>query len=238
MKKLLFFLIPVVFILACQEQEQQKQVLIFSKTASFRHSCIDQGIQAIQQLGADNGFETITTEDATYFTKDKLQHFQTVIFFNTTGNVLNDVQQKEFEQYIQNGGGFVGIHAAADTEYDWQWYNQLVGAYFDSHPQIQTAKLLVNDKNHRATQMLPSIWERSDEWYNYKSIQEHINVLIQIDENSYSGGTNGEQHPMAWYHDFEGGRAFYTGLGHTEASYNEPLFLEHLLGGINYALGN
>jgi type 1 glutamine amidotransferase len=151
--------------------------------------------------------------------------------------VLNDAQQAAFEQYIRSGKGFVGIHAATDTEYDWPWYNRLVGAYFSSHPAIQPAVVRVINKTHSSTSFLPDAWSRTDEWYNFRNIQPTITVLATLDETTYIGGTNGTNHPIAWYHSYDGGRAFYTAGGHTAESYREPLFLRHLLGGIQYAIG-
>ena len=175
-----------------------------------------------------------TTENADYFEEATLQQYAAVIFLNTTGDVLDYPQQASFERYIQAGGGFVGVHAATDTEYDWKWYNDLVGAYFKGHPKIQTATLNCINQTHPSTSFLEETWVKKDEWYNFKNINPDVNVLLTIDETSYEGGTNGASHPMAWYHDYDGGRAFYTGLGHTEETYQEPLFLQHLLGGIQY----
>ncbi len=215
----------------------KNQILVFSKTAGFRHSSIEVGIAAIQKLGTENGFEVFSTEDADYFEEDSLKEFSAVVFLNTTGDVLNPKQQSDFERYIQAGGGYVGIHSASDTEYNWDWYGKMVGAYFNGHPQIQEAKLKVVDSNHASCKHLPNPWERTDEWYNFKNLNEDVNILLQIDETSYEGGTNGENHPMAWYHDYDGGRAFYTGLGHTEESFSEENYLQHLLKGIQYAMG-
>ena len=134
----------------------------------------------------------------------------------------------------------MGIHAAADTEYEWPWYNKLVGAYFSSHPNnsnVRKATVDVTDKSHPSTAHLPDHWERTDEWYNYRSFYSDLNVLANLDENTYDGGTNGSNHPIAWYHAFDGGRAFYTGGGHEDSSFSEPLFVTHLLGGLNYVMG-
>lgn len=136
------------------------------------------------------------------------------------------------------GGGYVGVHAASDTEYEWPWYGQLVGGYFESHPKTQNATLQVKNPNHPSTKHLPQLWTRTDEWYNFKNLNPKVNVLLTIDESSYEGGKNGSHHPMAWFHEFDGGRAFYTALGHTEASYKDPLFLKHLTGGILYVIGD
>jgi cytochrome c len=212
-------------------------VLVFSKTEGFRHESIETGIEAIKKLGFENDFKVDATENANAFNEKNLQNYAAVIFLNTTGDVLDHYQQADFERFIQAGGGFVGIHSAADTEYDWQWYGKLVGAYFESHPPTCKATLKVIDKNHLSTSMLPETWERTDEWYNYKSLNAEVTQLLMLDETSYEGGTNGENHPCAWFHDFDGGRAFYTGGGHTHESYAEPLFLQHLLGGIKYAIG-
>ena len=213
-----------------------KRVLVFSKTRGFHHASIPAGIAAIQKLGMENNFAVDTTTDSSFFVKKTLKKYDAVIFLSTTGNVLNDQEQKAFEKYIQKGGGFVGVHAATDTEYDWPWYNRLVGAYFKSHPKQQEAVLNITDPTHISTKHLPLVWKRFDEWYNFKNIQEGLHVLITIDEKSYTGGINGDFHPMAWYQDFDGGRAFYTEMGHTDESYLDPLYLQHLLGGIEYAM--
>tara|TARA_B100000989_G_scaffold55249_2_gene37175 strand:+ start:585 stop:1367 length:783 start_codon:yes stop_codon:yes gene_type:complete len=214
------------------------RVLVFSKTEGFRHSSIPTGIAAITQLGQEYGFIVEATENAALFNFENLQKFEVIIFLSTTGDVLSIEQQNAFEQYIHNGGGFVGIHAASDTEYDWPWYGKLVGAYFDSHPEIQTATIQVTDQNHISTKHLSKFWERTDEWYNYnKNPRGQVHVLATLDESSYSGGNMENDHPIAWMHEFHGGRSWYTGGGHTEASYAEPDFLKHILGGILYASG-
>lgn len=235
-----FFLMTLAacLLIAWKEQRSKPHVLVFSRTAGFHHASIAKGIAAIQQIGNKNNFDVDTTTNASYFTDDSLVKYTAVIFLHTTGILFKDSQRIALQRYIQAGGGFVGIHAAADAEYNWNWYNKLVGAYFLSHPQQQEAKLVIKDKSHPSTKYLPATWIRKDEWYNFKQIDTAIKVLITIDEASYKGGVNGKDHPVAWYHDYDGGRAFYTALGHTDESYEEPLFLQHLLGGIQYAMGN
>ncbi|MBI2282944.1 MAG: ThuA domain-containing protein [Bacteroidetes bacterium] len=218
------------------ETKKTPHILVYARTKGFHHKSIAAGLVAIQKLGLENNFAVDTTTDSSYFIPKTLKKYAAVVFLSTTGNVLNDEQQAAFEQYIRSGHGFVGVHAATDTEYDWPWYNQLVGAYFQSHPKQQEAMLQVVNDSHISTQHLPRSWKRFDEWYNFKSIQPGLNTLITIDEKSYTGGTNGDVHPMAWYHDFDGGRSFYTALGHTDESFSDTLFLKHLLGGILYAV--
>ena len=211
-------------------------VLIFSKTNGYHHACIPVGAAAIMKLGRENGFDVDSTTDSLQFTKKNLKKYDAVIFLCPTGEVLGTNEQNAFKQYIQNGGGFVGIHSATDCGYTWAWYGQLVGAYFKSHPAQQEATLHIIDKNFPATQSLPDTWVRRDEWYNFKDVNPDVNVLIKLDEKSYTGGENNGNHPMAWYHNFDGGRAFYTGLGHTDESWADPIFLKHLLGGIEWAM--
>lgn len=236
---LLFGLAIITFLLACNSTGGSKRVLVFSKTAGFRHESIEAGVELIKNLGEKNSFEVVHTEDASIFTEEKLKDFNAVVFLNTTGDILNAEQQADFERFIQAGGGFVGVHAAADTEYDWAWYGKLVGAYFNGHPNnpnVRDASITVLDHNHISTKMLPEKWDRTDEWYNYKSINSAIHKLLNLDETTYEGGTNGADHPIAWYHEFDGGRAFYTGGGHTNESYAEPLFQQHLLGGLKWVM--
>ena len=231
-------LILTVLIAFASSAFARQKVLIFSKTAGFHHASIAVGIPAIIKLGRENNFDVDTTTDATKFTYDNLKQYAAVIFLSTTGDVLNDAQQAEFEKYIRAGGGCVGVHSATDTEYNWPWYGNLVGAYFRNHPDHQQEAVLhIVDPNFPATKGLPAEWKRLDEWYNFKWIAPNLHILITIDEKTYTGGNNGDNHPMSWYHAYDGGRAFYTALGHTDASYSDPLYLGHLLGGIEYAMG-
>ena|SRR5690349_703798 len=214
------------------------RVLVFTKTTGFRHSSIPVAIQAVRDLGAKNGFDVDATEDGDDFIDANLQRYAAVVFLLTTGDVLNDAQQAAFERYIRAGHGWVGVHSAADTEYDWPWYGSLLGAYFLDHPAIQQATVLVADPRDQATASLPARWTRTDEWYNFRSNPRGaVHVAATLDESSYSGGEMGGDHPFVWWHEFDGGRAWYVAGGHTEESYAEPQFLALLLGGIRYAIG-
>jgi len=211
-------------------------VLVFTKTAGFRHESIPAGIRAIKSLGDEQHFRVDSSEDAAAFTDANLARYQVIVFLNTTGDILDLNQQAAFERFIQRGGGFVGIHSATDTEYDWEWYGRLVGAYFDSHPSIQTATVKVVDATHLSTVQLPDTWSRNDEWYNFRADPSpHVRVLVQVDEMTYTGGTMGKNHPISWYHEYDGGRGWYTAMGHTTESYSEPFFLRHVSGGLRWA---
>lgn len=220
------------------EQAGAPRILLFSKTAGFRHGSINTARSAISQAAEDDGFVVDTTEDANTFTDASLAPYDAVVFMLTSGNVLNDTQQAAFENYIRAGGGYAGIHSASDTEYDWPWYGDLIGAWFDSHPAIQEATLNVELSDHPSTQTLPATWVRTDEWYNFRTNpRASVNVLITLDETTYNGGNMGADHPIAWYHDFDGGRSWYTGGGHRSQAYGEADFMAHVLGGIRYAAG-
>jgi type 1 glutamine amidotransferase len=221
-------------------KEEMAQILVFTKTMGYRHKSIEKGVETLKNLGKENSFKITQTEDSLQFNDANLEKYDLVLFLSTTMDVLGTDQEQAFKNYINNGGNYMGIHAASDTEYDWPWYGKLVGAYFTSHPNdpnVREAKMKVVNREHLSTSHLKETWERNDEWYNYKNINPDMNVLIYLDETSYEGGTNGDNHPIAWYYEFDGGRVFYTGGGHTEESYDEPDFQKHLVGGINYCLG-
>jgi cytochrome c len=216
--------------------------LVFSKTLMFRHPSITNGIAAIRKLGAENGFHVDATEDASVFTPTNLARYKVVIFLSTSGDILNEEQQAAFKSFIDQGGGLAAIHAgvAGDvaTEGGWPWYGESLCARFTNHSAIVQATVDVEDSSHPSTAPLPLHWVRTDEWYNFiSSPRGCAHVLASLDETTYKGGTMGKDHPIAWCKQVGKGRIWYTALGHTEASYTEPLFLKHLLGGILAAAG-
>jgi type 1 glutamine amidotransferase len=214
-------------------------ILVFSRTAGYRHDSIPAGVTALRELAAGHGFEVTATEDGSVFTPDRLAGFAAVVFLNTSGPLLDPAQRRAFEGYLRAGGGFVGVHAAADTGYDWPFYGRLVGAYFRDHPpQVQRATLVVEDRDHPATAHLGPTWVRDDEWYNFHhSVRGSARVLVSMDVSSYRGSTMGVGHPHAWCAEVAGGRSFYTAGGHTVAAYHEPAFRTHLWGGVAWAAG-
>jgi cytochrome c len=232
-------LIPLCGSTIAQSINTQKKILVFSKTAEFRHSSIGAGKVALMKLGKENGFEVDTTENSALFTEKNLQKYSAIVFLNTTGDILNDAQQVAFERYIQAGGGWVGIHAATDTEYKWQWYNKLAGAYFNGHPSnpnVQQGDVHLVDGSHVSTKEFPKTWKVKDEFYDFKNFNNQVKVLLTIDEKSYKGGKMGDLHPMSWYHEYDGGKAFYTNFGHEDATFADSVFLKHLMGGLHYVM--
>ncbi|MEO6546589.1 MAG: ThuA domain-containing protein, partial [Ferruginibacter sp.] len=239
-------LLSIVFLaFSCSHKRSGKpRILVFSKTAGYHHESIAEGNAAIAKLGSEHEFDVDTTTDASRFNEDTLKKYAAVVFLSSTGDVLDFRQEAAFERFIQAGGGYMGVHAATDCEYDWGWYGRLAGAYFldhpginDTFPNIQEAVINVVDTSNPATTSLPLQWKRTDEYYSFKKLSKDVHVLMTLDEKTYHGGKNGNNHPVAWYHEYDGGRAFYTELGHTAASFSEEPYLKHLLGGIQYAIG-
>ena len=238
--KLILFVLVLIQAFSCSNSSgvvegENPRVLIFTKTRAYRHECIEPGVKAMQSWFAKRGITSEHSEDSLMFTPQKLKDFDVVMFFQTTGNVLDSVEQLAFMKYIQSGKGFVGIHSAADTEYDWAWFTELLGARFADHPDIQSGVMIRVDSARIATSHLPARWTRTDEWYNFKEAPKNVHVELMADEATYTGGGMGTNHPMAWYHQFDGGRAYYTAMGHTVENYQDTLLLEHLAKAVKWA---
>jgi cytochrome c len=213
------------------------RVLVFTRTTGFRHESIEDGVAAIRRLGQQHGFEVDDTADPSRIGPD-LARYRAVVFLSTTGDLLDAGQQAALQRYVRVGGGWVGVHAAADAEYDWPWYGGLVGAWFRHHPAVQPAAVRTDPDAAALAGALPRRWQRTDEWYDFKTNPRgKVRVLATVDESSYSGGGMGADHPVAWCHRYDGGRAWYTAMGHTSESFQEPPFLAHLLAGIRWAAG-
>ena len=214
------------------------RILVFTRTAAFRHDAIPDALAAVRRLGEARGLFVDATEDATVFTDGSLAGYSAVVFLLTSGDVLTDDQQTAFERYIRAGGGYAGVHSASDSEYDWAWYGDLVGAFFKDHPPVQKGTVVIEDATHPSTRGLPARWTFTDEWYNLRTNpRASVHVLARLDESSYEGGSMGEDHPWSWCHVFEGGRSWYTAGGHPREAYADQRFLDHLLGGIAWAAG-
>jgi len=230
---------------ACGGEPQRAQAprfaaLVFTKTTGFRHDSIPDGVAAIKRLGRRHGFSVATNGDGTPFTPRRLARYDVVIFLSTTGDPLErSSQRRALEGFIRRGGGFVGVHAASDTRGGWPWYERLVGARFKRHaPGTARATVRVEDRSTAATRGLPAAWQRTDEWYDFRSNpRARVHVLATVDESTYTGGTMGPDHPIAWCHRYDGGRSVYTAMGHTKESYAEPRYAGHLLGAIEMAAG-
>jgi len=215
------------------------RVLIFSRTVGYRHDAIPAALATFMDLQVAGFYQAETAEDPSVFSAENLRRFQVVVFLMTTGDVLDADQQAAFEAWMNAGGSYLGVHSASDTEYDWPFYGQLVGSYFSQHPDIQQATVAIETPEHPAVAGLPSPWRRRDEWYDFRSNpRAGVTVLATVDESSYSGGTMGADHPIVWAHETAGGgRAFYTGMGHTKESYAEIIFRQHLLSALRWVGG-
>lgn len=226
-------------------QQQQFKALLVTRTNGWHHTSQHYGVVAIQQLAGQKNFDVEVWEDPNAFTDKYLEQFQVIIFLSTSGNIFDSTQKKVMERFIQSGKGFVGIHSASDTEYDWAWYTKLVGRMFHIHPVLQTAKLKVLDVTFPGLQGFANDKLWTDEQYEFgeEKISE-LNYILGVDESSYNtkvqwgekkGNGMGEFHPLAWYHTYDGGRSFYTALGHLPSIYSDSAFLEHIYAGIFWA---
>ena len=230
-----FFLFPFDTDISCLNcsSNNSYSVLVITETKGWVHDSIESGLKLIQNIGNKNNFNVYHSDNSSVITYKNLKEIKTIIFLNTTEEILTDVEQKVMESFIKSGKGFVGVHAAADTEYNWQWYGKLVGAYYRNHPEVMNGKILTI--NHKITNHLDSEWEIEDEWYNFDYVNYDINILLHLDEESYIGGEHPDYHPITWYHEYDGGRSFYTGLGHTKEVYDDERFIKLLEKGILYA---
>lgn len=219
-------------------QQSLQRVLVFSKTeGGYRHASIAAGKMMFLKMADDHKIKIDTTEDSKIFTDQNLKQYQVIVFLSTRGDVLDTFQQAAFQNYIHNGGGFVGIHAATTTEYTWPWYNQLIGAWFDGHPEPQRAFYSKVDSKFYPTANFPDTLTWMDEIYNFRSIRDSLHYVVTVNESSYKGGKMGTTHPIAWYQTFEGGRVFYTGMGHFDEAYTNPLFVDMIYRGLEWASG-
>ena len=242
-----FFVFLIIVSCLCINASAQKQfkVLLVTTTRGWHHESLHYGVLAIQELGRKNFFDVVLWEDPNGFTDKYLEQFQAVIFLNTTGDIFDSAQQKVMERFIQSGKGYVGIHSASDTEYDWDWYTKLVGRMFRIHPAIQTARLNIIDSSFPGLQGFTGNKLWTDEWYEFSADKiTGLNTIMSVDETSYNpnvqwgdkkGVGMGKMHPVAWYHNYDGGRAFYTSLGHMPAIFSDPSFLNFLYAGIFWA---
>jgi uncharacterized protein len=226
-------------------QQKQFKALVVTTTKGWHHESLHAGYVALKEMGVKNFFDVVLWENPGGFNDKYLEQFQLIIFLNTTGDIFNEEQQKAMEKFIQAGKGYVGIHSAADTEYEWPWYTKLVGRMFKIHPAIQSAKMKVLDNGFPGLQGFADgrIW--TEEWYDFQpETISGLNYILGVDESTYNPkvqwGNNksdgmGQLHPLAWYHNYDGGRAFYTALGHLPTNFSDPAFLNHLYAGIFWA---
>ena len=213
----------------------QPRILVFTRTTGYRHDSIPHGVDAFHALGAEFGFTVVATEDPSALAT-QLPAVRAVVFLSTSGEVLTPEAREGLQRFVASGGGFVGVHGATTTEYDWPWYGELVGARFDRHPALQPGEVRIEDHDHPATAHLGERWAVTDEWYDFRSNPRgRVRVLASADESSYEGGGMGADHPLVWCHDHLGGRAFYTALGHAPEAFADPAFRRHLLGATAWA---
>ncbi len=248
MKKLLLLSICVCFLFSVQAQrpdtfpEKTLNVLVFSKTSGWKHRSISSGLKMFSDLATTEGWNLTATEDANLFTMDFLVNFDVVVFLNPTYDVLNAKQQVAFKTFMETGKGFVGVHAATDCEYEWEWFGKLSGAYFKTHPPTQKAKVIFEDLNHPAMAPFEGMdsYTTVDEWYSFtENPRERVHVLASLDESTIKKAANDEwkmgDHPLIWWQEFDGIRSFYSVFGHTHEAFEDPKIQAHYAGAVNWA---
>lgn len=238
--KIFYWVILVlVMVFSCQKLEKkERRILVFSKTLGYRHASIEDGKRMFLELGRQYDFKVDTTEDSDYFVDDSLRKYSAIVFLSATGEILDYAQQSALKRYVESGGGVLGVHGASGALYSSPWYGKLMGARFESHPEeLQTGEIIIKNTMDPATRGLPRIWKFNEEWYNFDAINPRIDVLARVDEKSYQGGKHGNDHPVFWKQKIDGGRSFYTALGHRPEVYNDSLFRVHIMNGLEYAIG-
>ena len=237
----------ILLFVSCKEKEPiiitdpgpaLKNTLILTKTAGYRHSSIEAGMEMFRQYALGWQLNPTYAGNTEAFTGSGLAPYSLIVLLNTTGDLFDKTAQQALQAYIRNGGRLLAIHAATDAEYDWPWYGEMLGAWFSNHPEIQEATCKINLPQHMAAAGLPAEWQRTDEWYNFKELKADNETVISIDEQTYTGGVHGNNHPISWGRTFEGGKIFYTAMGHTENTYSEPLFIQHIGGAIAWLMAD
>lgn len=240
----LFMFSPV--IISQAQNLKNVKVLVYTKNGEgYVHDNIPYAVKSIEKMGEEQGFEVTATDDPSVFSDDNLKQYTLLIFTSTNNDVFdNDGQRLAFRRYIQSGGGLVGIHSVVGTERKWEWFKQLVGGTFVWHPKFQKYKIKVLDPQHPTVENIPTVWEKEDECYFMKEIYPGIKVTMahdlesldpeqkeRIDESSipYS-----KLYPAVWHQSFDGGYVWVTALGHHIKDYEDPLFMQHILQGIQF----
>jgi type 1 glutamine amidotransferase len=227
-----------------KDKLKNKQVLLFTKNGKgYVHENIPASIAAIQKLGNDYKFKVDTTTNSALFTEDNLKKYDVLIFSNTNNDVFDTEQEKvAFMRYIQAGGGFMGIHSASGTERNWTWFKLMLGATFLRHPPFQPFTVHVLDPKHPAVKNLPVKWDTKDEFYLFREFNPAIKVLIFSDlsvikesnQKTVTPDVFGNRYPSVWCQEFDGGRTWYSALGHDRNDYSNPVYLAHIIEGLKW----
>lgn len=239
--RLLYLFLFISFICSCKKHEHHHhdilpKVLLFTKAEGFYHQSTVSGLEFFRNNAAKWGIELVDTNVSNAFTATHLDQYQIIVLLNNTGRLFTTEEKAALQSFVRKGGSVLGIHAAADAEYDWPWYKQMLGGQFKDHPAIQEARCLVALPSHPSVKGIPKVWVRTDEWYNFNDLASNNQVVLTVDESSYSGGSHGAHHPVSWFREFEGAKIFYTSLGHSKESYEDTLLMQHISGAMEWLL--
>ena len=229
----------------------QPKILVYTRNFTpdgkgYVHDNIAASVAAIRKMGAEAGFAVDASDDPAVFTSQNLKQYRALVFSNSNNEAFQNAQQREaFKKYIQGGGGFVGIHSASGSEREWDYYWTVLGGRFLRHPKMQTFTVRVKDSKHPSTKKLPATFDWTDECYYTEKLSPQMHVLLVTDpakiddpkKAEYPGDRFGDSLPLAWYQQVDGGREFYPALGHKIEHYSDPILYQHILGGIQWAMG-
>lgn len=252
-KRFILIAIALTFIVgACSTKTPQDfKVLVYTRNEvgpnKYVHDNVDASVEAIKKMGAENGFTVDASGIAEDINEENLKQYNCIILSNTNNITFETDEQKlAFVRYVHAGGGVVGIHSACGSEREWPWFWAMLGGKFERHPPLQEFDIKVVNHNHPSTEFLGDIWEWEDEFYYLKHLNPDLTYLLagdlrtlkDKDMDKYPGEVFGNYFPLAWYHNFEGTRVFYTALGHKIEYYKDQNFTNHILGGILWAVGD
>lgn len=239
--------LPLLLVSSCGTPADGKRVLIYTRNGEgYVHDNIAASVAALEKICSAENIATDVSDLPEVFTPENLARYDAIVFCNSNNEGFDtDDQKKTFQEFIRSRKGFAGIHIASGTEREWPWYWALVGGKFVRHPPYQTFDVVVTDPDHPSTRPLPARWTVEDECFYSNQLNPDIHVLLSVDlttvedelMSEYPGETFGLLFPLCWCHHFEGGRQWYTALGHDAAFYEDPLFVAHLRGGILWILG-
>jgi type 1 glutamine amidotransferase len=249
----LYVVLLLIFLVPCCNQKQMNfndknllKVLVFSKTIGYRHESTPDALNVMKELAGQNDWMMKLTEDSAIFSTDSLEQFDVIVFLLTGGEILDDNGKEALKEFIHSGGGLVTIHTGCFTMQEWPWFNHLIGAGFIGHPPVQQGKLIIEDNTHTSTDFTDdTVIYWTEEWYSFdRNPRSNVHVLMSVDENSYDVDDNRwfqdvrqrmGDHPVAWYHENEGGRVFQTALGHEAYAYHHEFMQKHIVGAISWA---
>ncbi|WP_458388926.1 ThuA domain-containing protein [Sphingomonas sp. F9_3S_D5_B_2] len=244
MRKLILLLLALTFGFEPAAIARPPQaILIYSGTTGYRHESIPAGIKAVTAIASRRGLKVEASEDPNVFSAGNLQRFRAIVLLSCTTDPKNPASEwlvgarrDALQGFVRHGGGILAIHAAADSHYNWPWYGKMIGGHFARHPTGTPQGIVhVTPGLGSIVAGLGATKSRTDEWYYFDDYDPTSRLLMTLDPASISE-KDVNPNPASWTREVEGGRVFYTAMGHTRESYSDPWFLRHLANGLDWVL--